>query len=78
VLRQGRLARAAVFTGPAGSPSGAPPFAAGRAARSVTSPSHAMLSVQLTGFTAGGEQLASNLTFVELASPEAKVAASQL
>ncbi|EFJ43029.1 hypothetical protein VOLCADRAFT_96773 [Volvox carteri f. nagariensis] len=82
VLRQGRTTRAAAFGGGGGggsaagagptSNSGASASGNGRASRPVTSAAHVMLNIQLTGFAASGEQLATNLTFVELAAPEAK------
>lgn len=76
VLRQGRMTRAAVFTAAAGSPGAGGRGAAGAgrgSATPLTGPAHVMLNIQLTGFAASGEQLATNLTFVELAAPEAKV-----
>ncbi|KAG2425908.1 hypothetical protein HYH02_014908 [Chlamydomonas schloesseri] len=76
VLRQGRMTRAAAFTAAGGSPDlrggrGAAGAVRGSAAP-LTGPAHVMLNIQLTGFAASGEQLATNLTFVELAAPEAK------
>ncbi|GLC72452.1 hypothetical protein PLESTF_001249300 [Pleodorina starrii] len=78
VLRQGRMTRAGAFTGTGGSgPTSSGGASAGgssapRSPRPMPSAAHMMLNIQLTGFAASGEQLATNLTFVELAAPEAK------
>ncbi|GLC51685.1 hypothetical protein PLESTB_000529000 [Pleodorina starrii] len=78
VLRQGRMTRAGAFTGTGGSgPTSSGGASAGgssapRSPRPIPSAAHMMLNIQLTGFAASGEQLATNLTFVELAAPEAK------
>ncbi|PNH12501.1 Kinesin-like protein KIF27 [Tetrabaena socialis] len=76
VLRQGRMSRAAAFTSSSGSPNqagGGGGGGYGRSVRPLTAAAHVMLNVQLSGWSASGEQLATNLTFVELAAPEAKV-----
>ncbi len=66
------MTRSAAFTAAVSSPGQA---AGGNRSngRPVTNAAHLMLNIQLTGFSASGEQLATNLTFVELAAPEPKV-----
>lgn len=72
VLRQGRMTRSAAFTAAVSSP-GQGAGGNRSSGRPLTGAAHLMLNIQLTGFSASGEQLATNLTFVELAAPEAKV-----
>ncbi|KXZ56200.1 hypothetical protein GPECTOR_1g173 [Gonium pectorale] len=80
VLRQGRMTRAAALTAATSAGPQASANSAGssgsRSGRAVTAAAHLMLNIQLTGFAANGEQLATNLTFVELAAPESKLGAS--
>ncbi|GIL61182.1 hypothetical protein Vafri_15579, partial [Volvox africanus] len=84
VLRQGRTTRTTIFgngNGNGGASAGGGATSSGgasvsggggRGGRSGASAAHMMLNIQLTGFAASGEQLATNLTFVELAAPEPK------
>ncbi|GFR41506.1 hypothetical protein Agub_g2200 [Astrephomene gubernaculifera] len=69
VLRQGRMTRTTVFASASANASGS---STNRSGRAMPTSAHSMLNIQLTGFAASGEQLATNLTFVELAAPEAK------